>query len=92
MFVRGGIHLPDLQTEILITALIYDPATNKPVDWTKDKVQYAFYTIDKAIRNKASATTSILYKETSKQIAGAYNTYEKEGTSDYDHFIYDHKD
>lgn len=92
MFVRGGIHLPDLQTEILITALIYDPATNKPVDWTKDKVQYAFYTIDKAIRNKPSATTSILYKETSKQIAGAYNTYEKEGTSDYDQFIYDHKD
>ena len=92
MFVRGGIHLPDLQTEILITALIYDPKTNKPVDWTKGKVQYAFYTIDKAIQNKSSATTSILYQETSKQIAGAYNTYEKEGVSDYDQFIYDHKD
>lgn len=92
MFVRGGIHLPDLQTEILITALIYDPETNRPVDWTKDKVHYAFYTIDKAIQNKPSATTSILYQETSKQIAGAYNTYEKEGVSDYDQFIYDHKD
>lgn len=90
LFVKGGIHLPDLQSELLISQLIFSPEGG-PVDWSKEHVEYIFYTIDKAIHSNSSPITSILYQESSRQVAGAYNTYSKSGTSGYDYFIYDYK-
>lgn len=86
LFVKGGIHLPDLQSEILISNMIFDSNGN-PVDWTLEDPDYQFCSIDKSIQNNQSALTSILYHESSRQLAGAYGTFEKSGTSAYDWFI-----
>lgn len=88
LFARGGIHLPDFQAELLVSQLIFTE-DNELVDFSQENVTYKFCTIDKSIHNSPSAITSILYHESSKQIAGAYGTYEKSGTSDYDNFISD---
>ena len=90
LFMKGGIHLPDLQTELLLSQLLFDD-TGKRVDWSSDNVDYIFYTIDKAIFAGESPITSLLYQESSKQIAGAHDMYSKTGTSQYDYFIYDWK-
>lgn len=89
LFIRGGIHLPELQTELLISKMIYDPEDGSVVDWTLENPSYRFYSIDKSIQNSTSMITSILYHESSRQIAGAYNTYNKSGTSGYDWFLAD---
>lgn len=86
LFMKGGIHVPDYQTELLVSQLITDPL-GKPVDWTQDHPAYVFNSINKAIQHQPSALTSILYRESGAQIGGAYDTYEKSGTSDYDPFI-----
>ena len=91
LFVKGGIHLPDLQTEIIVSQLIATP-DGKPVDWTEDDPEYRFYSVDKNIQNNSSVITSLLYSETSQQIAGAHGAYEKTGTSDYDMFMCDFHD
>lgn len=90
LFMKGGIHLPDLQTELLLSQLLFDE-NNEHVDWNSDNTDYTFYTIDKAIFAGKSPITSLLYQESSKQIAGAHNMYSKTGTSQYDYFIYDWK-
>ena len=90
LFAKGGIHLPDLQTELLLSQLLFDD-TGKRVDWSSDNVDFIFYTIDKAIFAGESPITSLLYQESSKQIAGAHDMYSKRGTSQYDYFIYDWK-
>lgn len=88
LFIAGGIHLPEFQQELLVSQLIYS-MDGKPVDWTLEKPEYQFYTIDKAIYANPSPITSILYHESSMQLAGAYGTYNKKGTSEYDWFLYD---
>lgn len=88
LFMAGGIHLPEFQQELLVAQLIYG-LDGKPVDWTLENPEYQFYTIDKAIYANQSSITSILYHESSGQLAGNYGTYKKSGTSDYDYFIYD---
>lgn len=90
LFTKGGIHIPEIQPELLISQMIYSP-DGSAVDWTLDDPEYVFFTIDKSIQNNQSALTSVLYHETSRQIAGAYGTYEKSGTSAYDWFLYDGK-
>lgn len=86
LFAKGGIHQPDLQTELLVSQIIFTP-DGKPVDWTEENPEYKFFSVDKAIQNNPSALVSLLYSETSQQIAGAHNTYSKSGTSAYDRFI-----
>jgi hypothetical protein len=88
LFIAGGIHLPEFQLELLVSQLIFG-MDGKPIDWTLEKPEYHFYTIDKAIYANPSPITSVLYHESSRQLAGAYGTYEKKGRSDYDWFIYD---
>ena len=86
LFIKGGIHIPDYQTELLISQLITTPS-GEPVDWNDPNPVYTFNSINKAIQKNKSALTSILYSESGAQVAGAYNTYEKSGTSSYDWFI-----
>lgn len=88
LFRQGGIHIPELQCELLISQMIY---TNdrKKVDWAQKAPEYEFFTIDKSIQNLDSAITSILYQESAKQISGQYDTYQKTGTSAYDWYLYD---
>lgn len=86
LFVKGGIHVPDYQMELLISQLITDP-NGKPVDWTLDDPAYVFNSINKSIRQFDSPVTSILYRESGAQLAGAGGTFEKYGTSDYDPFL-----
>lgn len=86
LFVAGGIHLPEFQQELLVSQLICGP-DGKPVDWTLEKPEYQFMTIDRAIYSNPSPITSILYHESSGQLAGNHGTYEKSGTSQYDWFI-----
>lgn len=88
LFAAAGIHLPELQQELLVSQLIKQP-NGQPVDWTLENPEYQFYTIDKSIQTNPSALTSILYHETSRQLSGAYGTFEKSGTSQYDWFILD---
>lgn len=88
LFVRGGIHLPELQFELLVAMLIYRP-DGGPVDWTLENPEYQFCSIDKSIQNNPSLTTSVLYHESSRQLAGAYGFYEKSKPSDYDWFLLD---
>lgn len=90
LFVKGGIHIPEFQPEMLISQMIFD-MDGKRVDWTLEKPQYQFFSIDKSIQNNPSPITSILYHESSRQLAGAYNVYDKDGTSAYDWFIHDGK-
>ena len=86
LFVKGGIHIPELQCEMLIAQMIYTP-DGKRVDWSEDDPDYQFYSIDKSIQNIDSALTSVLYQDTSTQLKGNYRTYEKTGTSAYDWFL-----
>lgn len=86
LFVKGGIHVSDYQTELLVSQLIVNYAGNM-VDWTLPEPEYVFISISKAIQHFKSALTSILYRESGAQIGGAHGTYEKTGTSDYDPFI-----
>lgn len=88
LFRQGGIHIPELQCELLISQMIFTP-DREPVDWAAKAPTYQFYTINKSIQNINSALTSVLYQETAKQIAGAYYTYDKTGTSAYDWYLYD---
>ena len=90
LFNAAGIHLPEFQQELLVSQLVIG-TDGKPVDWTLEHPDYMFQTIDKAIQNNPSALTSILYHESSRQLAGAYDTYKKTGTSAYDWFILDPK-
>lgn len=87
LFVKGGIHVPDYQTEMLVAQMITTPEGHM-VDWNDPNPNYVFNSINKSIQRLDSALTSVLYRESGSQIAGAYNTYEKDGTSDYDWFIY----
>ena len=88
LFRQGGIHIPELQCELLISQMIFTPG-RKRVDWTQKAPEYMFCTIDKSIQNLDSALTSILYQESAKQISGLYDTYQKTGTSAYDWYILD---
>lgn len=86
LFVAGGIHLPEFQQELLVSQLICDPK-GRPVDWSLEKPEYKFMTIDAAIFANKSPITSVLYHESSGQLSGKYGTYNKCGTSQYDWFI-----
>lgn len=90
MLAKAHIDVPDLQAELLISALVIGK-DDRPVDWTLENPEYKFNTINNAIYSSQSALTSILYQESSSQLAGAHNTFEKTGTSAYDYFIYDGK-
>ena len=86
LFTKGGIHIPELQCEMLISQMIYTP-DGKAVDWNDPNPEYKFFTIDKSVQNNNSALTSLLYQDTIKQLEGNYRTYEKTGTSAYDWFL-----
>lgn len=86
LFIKGGIHIPELQCEMLISQMIYSP-DKTPVDWTLPDPEYMFFSIDKSIQNMDSALTSAIYKETASQLRGSYGTYRKRGTSAYDWYI-----
>lgn len=88
LFIRGGIQLPELQFELLVAMLLYQP-DGSPVDWTLENPEYKFYSIDKSIQNNPSLTTSVLYHESTRQLAGAYDFYKKTKASDYDYFLLD---
>lgn len=87
LFNRGGIYIPHIHLELIISALIFDSETDREVDWTIPEVSYKFKTLDKAILNSQSVWTSLLYQETTKQLSGGYDSYNKKGTSIYDVFI-----
>lgn len=86
LFVKGGIHIPDYQTELLVSQMITTPDGDM-VDWNNPNPEYVFNSINKSIQKNKAALTSILYQESGQQIAGAYGTYDKFGVSPYDHFI-----
>lgn len=86
LFIEGGIRIPDYQTELLVSQLIIG-TDGKRVDWNDPTPEYTFISINKSIQRFDSALTSVLYRESGMQIAGAHNTYQKKGTSDYDPFI-----
>lgn len=86
LFLAGGIYIPDYQTELLVSQMITTP-DGRMVDWNDPHPEYVFNSINKSIQNNPSALTSVLYRESGSQIAGAYRTYDKTGTSEYDRFI-----
>lgn len=86
LFAKGGIHIPDYQIELLVSQLIWT-LNGKRVDWNQVHPEYTFNSISKSIKMFDSAITSILYRESGAQIAGANGTYDKRGTSSYDPFI-----
>lgn len=86
LFLAGGIYIPDYQTELLVSQMITTP-DGKMVDWNDPHPEYVFNSINKSIQNNPSALTSVLYRESGAQIVGAYGTYDKTGTSEYDRFI-----
>ena len=88
LFRQGGINIPELQCEMLISQMIFTK-DRQMVDWTQKAPEYEFFTINKSIQNNRSALTSILYQEASKQISGQYGTYEKDGVSAYDWYLLD---
>ena len=90
-FERGGVHIPDYQTEMLIAQMITKP-NGGMVDWNEPNPEYVFNSITKAIRRNPSALTSVTYRDSGLQIAGAYDTYEKSAPSDYAYFIYERGD
>lgn len=90
LFTKGGINMPEMQIELILSQMIFTP-DGKMVDWTEDDPKYQMFTIDKSIQNNSSVITSLLYQETTRQVAGAYRAYEKTGTSTYDYFIMDDK-
>lgn len=86
LFSKGGVHLPEFQTEMIIGEMIRT-LDGKRVDWREANPIYKFLSITKAIQNQKSALTSVLYQESGRQIAGDHNTYAKCGTSEYDWFL-----
>lgn len=86
LFIKGGIHVPDYQTELLVSQLVHG-LDGKPVDWNDPNPVYQFLSISKSIALNPSALTSVLYRDATQQIAGNNNTYGKTGTSSYDYFI-----
>lgn len=86
LFVKGGIHVPDYQTEMLVSQLVHGP-DGEPVDWNDPDPKYKFLSISKSIALNKSALTSVLYRDATQQIAGNNGTYDKDGTSSYDYFI-----
>lgn len=90
-FERGGVHIPDYQTEMLIAQMITKP-NGGMVNWNEPNPEYVFNSITKAIRRNPSALTSVTYRDSGLQIAGAYDTYEKSAPSDYAYFIYERGD
>ena len=86
LFVKGGIHIPDYQTELLVSQLVHGP-DGKPVDWNDPDPDYQFMSISKSIALNPSALTSVLYRDATQQISGNNNTYGKSGTSSYDYFL-----
>lgn len=88
LFNKGGIKIPEVHIELLVGALILDEDMH-PVDWTQDDPQYRFFSITKAILNCESVVTSLLFRESTHQLAGRYATYDKDGTSISDIFLAD---
>ena len=91
LFAQGGIHVPDYQTEMLVSQLVHGP-DGSPVDWNDPNPTYKFMSISKSIAMNDSALTSVLYRDATQQIAGSNGTYEKTGTSSYDYFILETED
>ena len=87
LFHKGGIRIPDIHIEMIVSRLVFDVETGKLVDWNTENVNYAFRTLDKAILSGESIISSLLYKDIPRQIAGSYGAYEKTGTSISDIFI-----
>ena len=92
LFIKGGIHAPDYQMELLISAMIYNPDNPlEPVDWTEEHPNYKFTSIHKALTDNPNPLTSILYSASALQIAGADRTYEKSGALDgYPWYLLEH--
>lgn len=88
LFIRGGIYLPDYQAELLVSQLVTD-MNRGPVDWNDPHPEYRFDSINRSILRNRSVLTSILSRESAAQIAGAYDAYNKSGTSGYDYFVYE---
>jgi len=86
LFLAGGVSIPDYVTEMLVSQMISTP-DGQAVDWNDPNPTYTFNSISKSIQNGPSALTSVLYRESGSQIAGAHGTYDKTGTSSYDWFI-----
>ena len=86
LFVKGGIHVPDYQSELLVAKMVIGP-DGQPVDWNDPNPEYTFQSINKSIARNPSALTSILYRESGQQIAGTNDTYEKTGASEYAYFF-----
>ena len=89
LFRKGGItKLHEVHFELIVSQLICDEDGGL-VDWTEENPSYKFRSMTKAILANQSVTASLIARESSKQIAGAYGTYEKHGVSDYDAFLLD---
>ena len=89
LFRKGGItKLHEVHFELIVSQLICDEDGGL-VDWTEEHPSYKFRSMTKAILANQSVTASLIARESSKQIAGAYGTYEKHGVSDYDAFLLD---
>ena len=88
LFNKGGIKIPEVHIEMVVSALIYTEDLT-PVDWTDEDPVYKFFSITKAILNGPSVVTSLLFREVGKQLSGKYNSYEKTGTSVSDIFLAD---
>ena len=86
LFVKGGIHVPDYQIEMLVSQLVHS-TDGSTVDWNDPHPDYMFMSISKSIAMNKSALTSVLYRDATQQIGGNNGTYSKSGTSSYDYFI-----
>lgn len=91
LFMKGGIDLPDIHTEMLVAGLIAPVDGEKAVDWTKKDVKYKFNSITHAILESPSLLTGLLYRDSRQQLIGKFGTYEKTGTSCYDYYMADYK-
>lgn len=86
LFVKGGIHIPDYQSEMLVSQMVYGP-DGKPVDWNDPNPKYEFMSISRSINLNPSPLTSILYREAGAHIAGSHGTYEKSAPDSYSWFV-----
>lgn len=82
LFMKGGIHIPDYQTELLVSRLIIG-SDGRPVDWTLPNPEYQFQSINKAINSVDSPLTSLLYNDSAKKLSGAHGIYEKTRADSY---------
>lgn len=89
MFEKGGIHIPEIHIEMMVACMIdpIDMTKHQMVNWKKKHPRYRFCSITTAILKNRSVISSMLYGYTNTQIDGAYDTYNKTGTSPYDCFI-----